>query len=1230
MKKIIFNKNIQCSYSDDIVYDFHISKKSRDKYQLEEKLFALNGDLIIANFYQARLLSQKINDTRVKEKIFDKYVTPGLINAAGLLHEIFHFIIRYYETNENPGVFNKAINYLYSNINKDDLDNLLLKFVTDFPPLNVYKNQQSAYDYLNGFTNNKSNKEIVIEELILLHLENINQACKLIKELYDDADLINATIYPKFLEEIDKFFDKEKPFSLENLSLFKTLKKPILTFPDDILSQLEYIKLKWGIILNDDLLKKLLSGEDLIREDIKLFIQHGTFGTPPVPFYPSLEELRKKREYEEILEEKYSQDIDWMPKVVMIAKNTLVWLDQLSKKYQRDIKRLDQIPDEELEQLQRWGINSLWLIGVWERSSASKKIKQFCGNPEATSSAYSLFDYEIAFNIGGEEAFQNLKHRCKIRGIRLASDMVPNHTGIYSRWILEHPDYFIQTTFPPFPGYSFSGPDLSDDPKIQIRIEDKYYSKQDAAVVFQYINNSNGYIRYIYHGNDGTNMPWNDTAQLNLLNPKVREDLIQKIMDVARKTPIIRFDAAMTLTKKHYQRLWFPEPGTGGAIPSRADYALTKENFDRLMPIEFWREVVDRINTEMPDTLLLAEAFWLMEGYFVRTLGMHRVYNSAFMHMFLKEENSKYKQLIKNTLEFDPEILKRYVNFMSNPDEETAVNQFGKGDKYFGVAVMMATMPGLPMIAHGQIEGFTEKYGMEYTRAYYNEMPDEYLIRRHEIEIFPLLKKRYLFSQVENFELYDFVDNYGNINENVFAYTNKIGDEKVIVIYNNSYEQTSGRIKNSFGKIYKLQNGNKEFRRKTISEALDLWHSHPYGKTNDDYFYIFKDSKTNLEYIRSAKELANEGLYAHLFGYNYHVFWNFREVKDSNGEYRNICSHLNGKAVYSIELAMKELKLEKLHNNIIDFFNKNNLNELKTICGFDGEDNLKLSNYLKTKINLILSELKSYFNIHLDDEKITNKIEEDLIVIKEINQFIKKLNKRTDKQIIEGLQRYFIFFDDDKEKYIDLIIIYTVIHRILVSLILNSNYSSQRQLFDELMLDKPFWQALLHLNNNYDTLKKEYDLLKILSDVNSIFSNVYSLNFDKENQNNEMKNTEIKKSEHTENIFYSDWFNNNDIKNFISYNVYNNIEYYSKENFEALINWNFSIELIRKARNQIQHLKYARENSNIADKIKISINTKEFKLFLKELIKYADEIKKISEESDFKYSILLQKIKEIK
>ena len=61
----------------------------------------------------------------------------------------------------------------------------------------------------------------------------------------------------------------------------------------------------------------------------------------------------------------------------------------------------------------------------------------------------------------------------------------------------------------------------------------------------------------------------------------------------------------------------------------------------------------------------------MMEGYFVRTLGMHRVYNSAFMNMLKEEKNSLYRLTVKNTQEFDKQILKRFVNFMSNPDEET-------------------------------------------------------------------------------------------------------------------------------------------------------------------------------------------------------------------------------------------------------------------------------------------------------------------------------------------------------------------------------------------------------------------------------------------------------------------------------------------------------------------------------------------------------------------------------
>ena len=64
---------------------------------------------------------------------------------------------------------------------------------------------------------------------------------------------------------------------------------------------------------------------------------------------------------------------------LVIAKTTYVWLDQLSKKYGREIRTLDQIPDEELDFLRDAGVTGLWLIGLWERSIASRRMKGGAG-----------------------------------------------------------------------------------------------------------------------------------------------------------------------------------------------------------------------------------------------------------------------------------------------------------------------------------------------------------------------------------------------------------------------------------------------------------------------------------------------------------------------------------------------------------------------------------------------------------------------------------------------------------------------------------------------------------------------------------------------------------------------------------------------------------------------------------------------------------------------------------
>ncbi len=518
------------------------------------------------------------------------------------------------------------------------------------------------------------------------------------------------------------------------------------------------------------------------------------------------------------------------------------------------------------------------------------------GNADAVASAYSLDDYRIADDLGGQGALENLRWRAWQRGIRMAADMVPNHMGIDSSWVIHHPERFLSLEEAPYPNYAFHSEDLCDDERVGVYLEDHYYNHSDASVVFKRVDHHTGDTKYIYHGNDGTSMPWNDTAQLNFLDSNVRETVIQTILNVARQFPVIRFDAAMTLAKKHIQRLWFPEPGGGGAIPSRAEHGISRAEFEAAVPKEFWREVVDRVATEVPDTLLLAEAFWLMEGYFVRTLGMHRVYNSAFMHMLRDEDNGGYRQVMKNTLTFDPQILKRYVNFMNNPDEETAVEQFGKGDKYFGICTLLATLPGLPMFGHGQVEGYSEKYGMEYRRAYHDEQPDTGFIQYHEKVIFPLLHRRHIFADVENFLLYHFFDAHGSVVDDVFAYSNRAGDEKALIVYHNKFGDTAGWIKESTAFAVKAA-GDEYLVKRTLVEGLDL--------VDKEGYVIFRDLVTDLEYIRSIRELAEKGLYVELGAYLRHVFLDFRAVE--SGKWQGVAEALNGIGVPSVQGKWEEL-----------------------------------------------------------------------------------------------------------------------------------------------------------------------------------------------------------------------------------------------------------------------------------------------------------------------------------
>lgn len=862
------------------LYESHISRRARDRYRFDERVLGTNGRLIVSGegaehgggLAAARRIAGRVH------AVTGRSVPASDIFAAALIEEVLHLLLRRYEQ-LNPGVMERALESLSRGLGSS-LDDTLRRFVYEFPNATVYRGRLDPQQYLLGSTDGVSHRLVTLEELLLVSVANRNPALEPYIEFFDHG-LMAGSAYANVIGLLTDFLGGQQPAVSGaggvGESVMEMLLAPSKASPYSLEGQLQYLLERWRGLLPAATVQLLLRGVDFVREEVIRHSRHGVYHSSQV-----VPDYRGEPEYE-----RYSLDRDWMPELVLAAKNIHVWLEQLSRKHKRWIRTLADIPDEELDLLKDRGLTGLWLIGLWERSRASEKIKQRMGQSDAAASAYSLYDYTVAADLGGWQALGDLKARAAQRGIRLSADMVPNHMGIDSKWVIEHPERFLSLDYSPYPAYTFNSENLSPDPRVSIHLEDHYYDKTDAAVAFLRRDNQTGDVRYVYHGNDGTAYPWNDTAQLDYSRAEVREVVIQTILHVARHFPIIRFDAAMTLARKHIQRLWFPEPGAGGAIPSRAEHGMTREQFDAAMPHEFWREVVDRVAEAAPDTLLLAEAFWLLEGYFVRTLGMHRVYNSAFMHMLRDEENAKYRSLIKNTLEFDPQILKRYVNFMSNPDEKTAMEQFGSGDKYFGVCTVMATLPGLPMFGHGQIEGLRERYGMEFRVPRLDEQPDEALIHGHDWKIFPLLKRRALFAEAQQFHLFDFFGASGRVNENVLAYSNRRGGERALVLYHNKYANARGWVRLSAAALEKRSG---HLVQRLLGEVLDLPHSG---------FAVFRDYVTHQEYIRDCADLWEAGLYADLGAYQHHAFLDWRIVHGADWD--AVCRALNGAGVESVE-----------------------------------------------------------------------------------------------------------------------------------------------------------------------------------------------------------------------------------------------------------------------------------------------------------------------------------------
>jgi hypothetical protein len=256
-----------------------------------------------------------------------------------------------------------------------------------------------------------------------------------------------------------------------------------------------------------------------------------------------------------------------------------------------------------------------------------------------------------------------------------------------------------------------------------------------------------------------------------------------------------------------------------------------------------------------------------MEKYFINEIGMHHVYNSAFMHQLRDEENAKFRDYLKEILQTNPAMLERFVNFLTTPDEPPAVLQFGRERKYLGACRLLACMPGLPLFGHGQWEGFSEHYGMDIARPTQPEVIDAELVAQHDRHIQPLLMQRSRFSSAENFYLYDFAGENG-IDENVVVFSVSAGDDHSLVIFNNAPRPARGSLMHTIPQLNRAEDGKVKSR--PLWESLSC----PENKAAQ---LTLTDLTQGDRITVSLDILKENGLALELNAYESHVFkvsWN--------------------------------------------------------------------------------------------------------------------------------------------------------------------------------------------------------------------------------------------------------------------------------------------------------------------------------------------------------------------
>jgi hypothetical protein len=299
-----------------------IARRARETYHFDPAFFNEEGRVSLPDFSAARNFAAQMTQARGAP------VPAGELNALVLLDEILRLLLQQYLM-QNPGVMLRALASLQGQFGPPTTDQVSTEFVHEFPPGSVFEGNVPASDWLNASRGGYPHRATALEDLLLLNLSNQNPALQPYRDLSDESPLRQDERYDPLVGQLRDFFNGQPVFTTSagrGETLIQMLRAPALASPYSLSGQLEFLLTRWGSLLGDALIARLLRGMDFVKEESIRPQWPGGFGgeAPVLTFGGAYAEY-----------ERFSPDRDWMPRLVLMAKNSYVWLDQLSRKYQR-------------------------------------------------------------------------------------------------------------------------------------------------------------------------------------------------------------------------------------------------------------------------------------------------------------------------------------------------------------------------------------------------------------------------------------------------------------------------------------------------------------------------------------------------------------------------------------------------------------------------------------------------------------------------------------------------------------------------------------------------------------------------------------------------------------------------------------------------------------------------------------------------------------------------------